>query len=66
MKTFTQNQLNEILKNHKLWLQDNSQGARADLSNTDLSNIDLRDTNLKKANPKTIDILVIKLRKSLT
>ena len=46
-KKITQEELNEILKNHKLWLNSNGkEGERADLSYTDLSYTDLSYTDL--------------------
>ena len=45
MKRYTHSQLQEILEQHKLWLNDSSTGSRADLYYADL-----RDTNLSNAN----------------
>lgn len=42
MKTLTKEELNDILKKHKLWLNDEG-GERADLSNTNLSDANLSD-----------------------
>jgi hypothetical protein len=50
MKKITQEQLNEILKLHKLWLLDNTKGQRADLSNADFRHADFSYTNLSNAN----------------
>ena len=50
MKTYTKAELDKILKLHKLWLEDNGKGARADLSSADLSSADLRSANLSSAN----------------
>lgn len=59
-KKITKKELKEILKKHKLWLEDNPEGAKADLSEVDLNNVDfhcmdlryadLRHTNLFGAN----------------
>ena len=49
MKTLTKEELNDILKKHKLWLNDEG-GERADLSNANLSDADLRYANLSNAN----------------
>ena len=54
MRVINQEELNIILKNHKLWLEREG-GKRADLSYVDLSyfdlsNIDLRNANLRYAN----------------
>ena len=50
-----QEELNEILKKHKLWLENNENGQRADLryanlSNANLSGADLSGTELSGAN----------------
>ena len=49
MKEISREELNEILKKHKLWLQGKG-GKRADLSEADLRYINLRFANLKHAN----------------
>ena len=47
----TQAELNEILKQHKLWLDGNGEeGKKADLRDDDLRNADLRGANLAGAN----------------
>ena len=48
MRIINQEELNIILKNHKLWLEREG-GKRADLSNTKLNNVDLRYANLRQA-----------------
>ena len=50
MKKITKIQLAEILKKHKLWLVDDDNGERADLSRADLSGADLSWANLFRAN----------------
>lgn len=45
---FTKEKLNDIIKNHELWLSGNG-GERADLSWADLRGADLRDANLREA-----------------
>jgi hypothetical protein len=45
----TQNELDKILADHKLWLEDPTQGNCADLSNTYLAGADLRHANLSYA-----------------
>ena len=43
----TQEELNEVLKQHKLWLDTKGEeGKRADLIGADLEGVDLRDANL--------------------
>ena len=48
MKTLTKEELNDILKKHKLWLIDEG-GERADLSNADLSDANLSNADLRYA-----------------
>lgn len=48
MRVINQEELNIILKNHKLWLEREG-GKRADLSDTKLNNVDLRYANLRQA-----------------
>ena len=55
MRKIDEAELNKILSNHKLWLMDESNGIRADLSGAnlggaDLSGADLRDADLRGAN----------------
>jgi len=45
-----QNELNKILELHKLWLEDNSKGERADLQRANLQGADLQGANLRYAN----------------
>ena len=44
-----QNEIQEILEQHQLWLNDNG-GKRDDLHNADLCNVDLHEANLRGAN----------------
>lgn len=48
MKTYTAEELQEILNQHKLWLQDQD-GERANLSGADLSGVNLSGANLRGA-----------------
>ena len=50
MRTITTEELNEILRKHKLWLNSNSQGKRADLSGADLYEANLTKADLRGAN----------------
>ena len=50
MRKIDEAELNKILSNHKLWLMDESNGIRADLSGTDLSDANLSGANLRYAN----------------
>ena len=55
MKTLTKEELNDILKKHKLWLIDEG-GERAYLYNADLYNADLRYANLSDADLSNADL----------
>jgi len=48
--------LKQILKEHAMWLQDNTSGKRADLSYADLRNSDLRNADLYDANLSSADM----------
>ena len=51
MQTFTKQELDKILDNHKLWLSSGGEkGERADLSSANLSSADLRFADLSYAN----------------
>lgn len=57
MKKISQEELKNILDDHKLWLDVSKQGGkRADLSNTDLSHVDLSYKNLFNANLSNADL----------
>ena len=47
MRTFTKEQLKEILAKHKAWLNNEDGGERADLSSANLRSADLRHANLR-------------------
>lgn len=49
IRQISREELNEILKEHELWLKGEGEGKRADLSYTNLSGMDLRGVNLKRA-----------------
>ena len=49
-------ELNKILSNHELWLMDEPNGIRADLSGVDLRDADLSDANLSDANLSGADL----------
>ncbi|QDF14408.1 pentapeptide repeat family protein [Staphylococcus phage PMBT8] len=49
MKKITQKELDKKLKLHELWLDDNTQGVRLDLSGLDLKRVDLEGANLQYA-----------------
>lgn len=57
----TQEELNEVLEKHKLWLEDKEGGVKANLSNADLRyanlrNADLSDADLRYANLSNADL----------
>ena len=49
MKTISNDDLKEILRKHALWLNNDPEGEKADLSGADLSGADLRGVYLYKA-----------------
>ena len=48
--------LNEILKKHKMWLNNEENGERANLSDADLRNANLRNANLRGADLWNADL----------
>ena len=59
MKTYTQAELNEIIRNHKHWLQEDADGwerMRADLTRADLTGADLTRASLTGANLTGADL----------
>ncbi len=55
MRTITANELKEILKEHRKWLN-NKGGERADLESADLSYKDLRDVDLRHADLRYVNL----------
>ena len=51
-----QEKLTEILKLHKLWLEDNPDGVRVDLRRADLQGADLRRADLRGADLAGADL----------
>ena len=49
-------QINEILRKHHLWLDNEDGGERANLSEADLRRADLRRANLRRANLRGVDL----------
>ena len=49
IRQISREELNEILKEHELWLKEEGEGERADLSYTNLRGMDLKGVNLKRA-----------------
>ena len=56
MKTYTKEELAEIVKQHNEWIKDNSKGKRADLSGANLSGADLSGANLSGADLSWADL----------
>ena len=56
MRTFTKEQLKEILAKHKAWLNNEDGGERADLSSADLSYADLSSADLSSADLSSADL----------
>jgi hypothetical protein len=56
MKTFTVDELKEILRKHKMWLLDADGGEQADLTSADLKSVDLRSADLTSANLTSADL----------
>lgn len=57
----TQNEINEALRKHRLWLKNRYEGERltlrwADLHEADLQGADLRKADLRKANLRKADL----------
>ena len=50
LRKITQEQLEEILLKHKLWLENKEDGEKADLRDTDLTGANLMGANLEYAN----------------
>ena len=67
MKTYTEAELSEVLRNHKHWLLQDCDGwekMRAYLSGADLSGADLRGANLSGANLSGADLSGADLRRA--
>lgn len=56
MKIITQKELDKKLKLHELWLDDNEQGVKLDLSETYLNGVDLKGADLRYANLKRVSL----------
>ncbi|HCF2955926.1 TPA: pentapeptide repeat-containing protein [Pseudomonas aeruginosa] len=56
MKTYTKEELAEIIEKHRLWLDDEEWGERADLSGADLSGANLSYAYLRGANLSGADL----------
>ena len=56
MKSYTQEELNEIIRLHDLYLENDPEGVRADLEDADLENADLSNENLRYANLENADL----------
>ena len=62
MKTYTKEELAEILRKHNLWLANGVGGERAELHGADLSGADLSGANLYGANLRYADLSGANLR----
>ena len=62
MKNISKEELNEILQKHKMWLNNDKGGERADLRGIDLKNADLRFTDLRFADLRGTDLKNADLR----
>ena len=58
----TQEQINETLRLHQLWLNNDPEGVKADLRGADLRGADLRSANLRYANFNDADLRDADLR----
>ena len=56
MKYLNQEELNEILEKHEMWLKNEKGGERADLINVDLRSIDLSNVNLSGADLRNANL----------
>ena len=56
MKKITKKELEKFLRKHKLWLEDDPNGERADLSSADLSGADLGGAYLSGADLRSADL----------
>ena len=59
MRNISKEELNEILQKHKMWLNNDKGGERADLRGADLRSIHLRGTDLRGADLKFADLTSI-------
>ena len=50
MQNITEDELQEIVRNHEVWLNDKTKGLQANLENANLEYADLENVNLKYAN----------------
>lgn len=62
MKKITPEELDKKLKLHELWLEDNMQGVRLDLSGLDLKKVDLEGANLQYANLNDTNLIASNLK----
>ena len=62
MENINQEELNEILEKHEMWLKDEEDGECADLISVDLKDVDLSNTDLRKADLYNINLRGANLR----
>lgn len=56
MKKISKEELETILRNHKLWLEEDPDGVRAYLTDTDLRGANLRGADLRDADLRWSDL----------
>jgi hypothetical protein len=61
-KKITREELDQFLRKHKLWLENDPNGERADLRDADLRGANLRGANLRNANLRNADLRDADLR----
>lgn len=64
IKTFTKGELNEILRKHALWLNNDPNGSRANLRRADLRGADLRGAYLREADLRGANLSRSDLRRA--
>lgn len=64
LKNFTTEELEEILRKHRLWLKNETGGERADLRRADLREVDLSGVNLSMADLREANLRRADLREA--
>jgi hypothetical protein len=62
VKTYTADQLKEVLKLHAAFLEGNPEGVKANLQSADLRSADLQSANLRSADLRSADLQYANLR----
>ena len=63
MKKISRDELNEVLRLHRMWVNGECGGERANLRGVDLRGVDLREANLRGANLRIADLREANLRR---